>query len=338
MKKLRQFSLLSMVLLLIGLLSACRLTGDYPYKINPANEYAFLESYELLVEDTVIYEIVFSNSFYVSYDYGAITVRFERENDYRELSTWTETLLEDTTLTQVYPVTNTIHQDKITLSKGATEQRFNNTELTIDDGIITEKSINFMTPEGYLFYLFYEQFTVDGNRIYHPKELGSSYELAYIPETFDIDLARYTYNGVKVERRFEGVIYNHSYIYIMPYPLIDRGYRHNYFRELAQQDYTGKNITTINEMMPAIHRDYRLCDETDEVTLCFEFIPSWYYRTVYIDTSQYDEIINFYETYYNGEVIDDTLYYTFNESTFVFTPVNDYQYKIEPMITFDNNE
>ena len=336
MKYIKKLIGLSIFLLAI-ILTGCRLMGDYPYRIEPGEEYLYLDKYSLMVDEMVVYDISFPGEVYVSKDWDSLAVLFEEENDYRIMSDWVKEVLYISSLAQVYPQSEKQTMIEVTLSKGASKSNFNYVNLTVDDGVYFHKSINFMTQEGYLFYLVYDEFVVDDETVYVPKELGPAYEVAYIPDTFNIDYGRTTVNGVKVERRIENESYDYDYVYIIPYPAIKRGSNYNLFRTLASGFYSGVDIEEINNIMPKTGTDYHLCENTDADNKCFEYIDSWYRRITYVDIIDFEDFVSFYETYYDGELVDNELYFTFNEKEYVYKKVNNLEYKLIPVMTFEIN-
>ena len=172
---------ITVVITTIFLLTGCRLSGDYPYRINPAYEYFYLDDYQFTVGEDVIYELIFPETVYVSKGMYDMNYAFEVENDYRKLHDWLTSLLTSSDLTKVY---ETVVEDKkvsISLSEGATKNSFNYTELDIDQEITYIKSVNFLLESGYMFYVTYLEFDSEGETYYIPSSFGAAYEVVYIP-------------------------------------------------------------------------------------------------------------------------------------------------------------
>jgi hypothetical protein len=317
------------------LLTGCRLSGDYPYRINPAYEYYYLEGYQFTVGEDVIYELTFPDTVYVSSGMYDMNYEFEVENDYRMLHDWLSSLLTNSDLTKVY---ETVVEDKkvsIRLSEGASKNDFNYTEFDIDQEITYIKHVNFMLESGYMFYVVYVEFDSEGETYYIPNSFGAAYEVVYIPETFDIVSGNSTYNGVALERRFASPEYNYNYVYILPFPLVITGGPDNEFIDYANGQYSGVNITAMNELTPSIGNDYRLCETTDETEKCFRYIEDWFDRIIYLEGTDFDDAALFYETYYNGYTEGDSITFSFNNIEYKITNITGNSYRLTPVMVFD---
>jgi hypothetical protein len=333
MKKVCSFIVLG---ILVFLLTGCIFPEDRPFDQNPGNEYFYMDEYQFMVGDTVIYELSFPETIYLSQWFGEKEFVFEKENDYRVLNSWLKGLFQNSDLTEVYKTSVEDVYETLSLSEGATENDYNFVELEVDGDIAYINSVNFMLESGYLFYVNYLEFDVDGETFYVPEAFGAAYEIIYMPTSFDIVPGNATYNGVKLERRIVGAEFNYDYVFILPYPLVEAGYYDNTFSKLNSGSYSDFSIVNVNDLLPSTGNNYTLCALTNEEEKCLRYEELWFDFILFLEGNMFDEASVFYETYYNGVTTGDEIEFSFNGITYVIENISADKYKMIPIVEFDS--
>jgi hypothetical protein len=300
-------------------------SGPYHYSHDSGFVFDF-EEISYTYNDEVVFHIEFPMTTYAIDDHnGDDYYNFLIENDYRIMNDVFQEVLED----YVFIDFNEIESNQTSYKRttGSTQEDYNYIDIDIDDDKVTTHIGFLINGDGFILQFTYDSFTLDGEKIVVPLTLSKAYYEAHIPISFQsISYGRATINDVTIINRIE-VEYDLDYIYVFP------GYGQAtsviYNMENFHNRYSS-NPNLINEYIPE-PGSYNVCNNGETNENCFYTEKSENLFSCYFDVSNVDKIKDIYLEYYEGEVVGDSVFFTFLDNRYEFTFDDDLGYIIYPV-------